>query len=273
MGLVLSKPQKPGILEQGIRGSKYFKLLGSLLKDLHETGTERDKANHRRLHFDHYGGLLLLYFFSPTLTSLRGIQQASELKKVQRLLGCKRASLGSLSEASSVFDAGVLQGVIQELAGSIQSPVGTPDLKALEGLTAVDGSLLPALPKRVWALWLDEQHRAAKMHVAFEVLGGVPVQVSVTEGNGSEKEQLRGMLEAGRLYVIDRGYAEYLLFQEIVAAQSSFIGCIRDNAVWMELEKRPLSAEDNAAHIQWDRVVRTGLLEKRKSLKATLTHY
>ena len=54
------------------------------------------------------------------LTSLRGLQQASDLKKVQRLLGKQKASLGSLSEASSVFEADVLQGVIQELAARVR---------------------------------------------------------------------------------------------------------------------------------------------------------
>jgi hypothetical protein len=49
--------------------------------------------------------LLLLFLFNPIVTSLRGVQQASELKKVQKKLGCQRASLGSLSEATSVFDA------------------------------------------------------------------------------------------------------------------------------------------------------------------------
>jgi Transposase DDE domain len=270
MGMVLPKSPKPKILEQDIRGAKYFKLLGSLLNELHEVGTERDKAGHRQLYFDHYGGLLLLYFFTPILTSLRGIQQASELKKVQRLVGCKRASLGSLSEASSVFEAGVLQGVIQELAGAIKPLESRQEWQALAGVTAVDGSLLPALPKMAWALWLDEHHRAAKMHIAFEVLPGIPVKVSLPEGNGSERDQLRGMLEAGRLYVLDRGYAEYVLFQDIINAQSSLIGRLRDNAVWTLIEQRELSNEDKAAGIQRDLVVQLGGPQSGKALQQPL---
>jgi hypothetical protein len=131
----------------------------------------------------------------------------------------------------------------------------------------VDGSLLPALPKMVWALWVDEQHRAAKMHVAFEVLRGVPVRATVTAGNDSEKDQLRAMLQAGRLYVVDRGYAEYRLFQEILDAQSSFIGRIRDNAVWELIEERPLSAEARAAGVRRDLLVRLGCEQKRAELK------
>src|SRR5215216_4893421 len=50
---------------------------------------------------------------------------------------------------------------------------------ALGQLIAVAGSLLPALPRMAWALWQDEQHRAAKMHVAFAGLRQGPVDVTV----------------------------------------------------------------------------------------------
>ena len=35
---------------------------------------------------------------------------------------------------------------------------------------------LKALPKITWALWRDDQHKAVKNHVHFEVLKGVPAQ-------------------------------------------------------------------------------------------------
>ena len=56
--------------------------------------------------------LMLLYLFNPIVTSLRGNQQACELEKVQRKLGCPRASLGSLSEAATVFDSERLKEII-----------------------------------------------------------------------------------------------------------------------------------------------------------------
>ena len=61
--------------------------------------------------------LVLLYLFNLIVTSLRGVQQASELKKLQKKLGCASTSLGSLSEASTVFDADLLQEFIEELVG------------------------------------------------------------------------------------------------------------------------------------------------------------
>lgn len=131
----------------------------------------------------------------------------------------------------------------------------------------MDGSLLPALPRMAWALWLDEQHRAAKMHLSFEVLRGIPVHVTVTEGNGSEYDQLRASLQPGRLYVVDRGYAEYQLFQDIIDAKSSFIGRLRDNAVWTVIEERPVSAKAWAAGVRRDRIVHLGGPQSGAALK------
>lgn len=256
--VAMAPEKKPEIEEKDLQGFKYFKRMIPLLERLRSVGTEMERAGNRKLCFDHYTGLVLLYFFSPILTSLRGIQQASSLKKVQKLLGCSRLSMGSLSEAVHVFDPSVLQEIIRELAMEVRPVVPPGEWKALKGLTAVDGSLLPALPKMAWALWVDEQHRAAKMHLQFEVFKAIPVKISVTEGNGSEIEQLRCMLEPGRLYVVDRGYREYGLFQAIIDAGSSFIGRIQDNSVLTVLEERPLSEEAKAAGVVRDLVVRLG---------------
>jgi len=266
----MANKRRPEVRASDLRGLKYFKILGTLLDRLHDEATPRDRAGNRKLFFDQYASLLLLYFFNPIVTSLRGIQQASALAKVQKLLGCQRVALGSLSEASRVFDAESLHPLIAELA-SQAIPIATgKEAEALRGLTAVDGSLLPALSKMAWALWLDEEHRAAKMHVHFDVLKGVPVEVTVTEGNGSETAQLRATLQPGRLYVIDRGYADYQLFQDIIDAGSGFIGRIKSNAVWTVVEERPVTAEAQAAGVRSDRVVRLGGPQSGSVLKQPL---
>ena len=111
--------RKEKIKEKDLQGFKHFKLLLPVLEKLHGHGCERDRAGNRRLHYDQLSALILLYFFNPIVTSLRGIQQASELQKVQRKLGCPRASLGSLSEAHRVFDADLLRGIIGELVDQL----------------------------------------------------------------------------------------------------------------------------------------------------------
>jgi hypothetical protein len=248
--------KKPKITERDLKGLKYFPLLNPLLEKLHKCATDRDRAGNRILHYDQYCSLLLLFFFSPIVDSLRGIQQASQLEKIQRELGCARASLGSLSEAARVFDSKLLREIIPQLAEKLLPTARGRDAEALRGLIAVDGSLLPALPKMVWALWTDDDHRAAKMHVHFDVFTGVPVDVTVTHGSGSERQQLRQMLQPDRLYVVDRGYAEFQLFQDIVDARSSFIARVQDNVAYQVVESRPLTAADKAAGVVSDVIVR-----------------
>ena len=249
---------KPRVAAKNVRGLKYFKQLQPLLAPLHEVGIARDRAGNRQLFFDHYAGLILLFFFNPSLGSLRALQQASCLDKVQKKLGCRRTSMGSLSAAARDFEAEPLQAIVGELAQRALPLTAGKDAELLKGLTAVDGSLLPALPKMAWALWVDDTHRAAKLHLHFDVFKGVPCHATVTDGNGNEKKQLRAALQPGRLYVIDRGYAEYRLFQDIIDAESSFIGRIRDNAVYEVVEERPLSEDARKAGVVRDRVVHLG---------------
>ncbi|QDV45482.1 hypothetical protein Enr13x_53610 [Stieleria neptunia] len=83
-----------------IEGLKYFEMLQPLLEHLHDEQCERDTADNRKLHYDQYCMLVLLYVLNPTVSSLRALTQASELAKVQKRLGSSKTSLGSFSEAS-----------------------------------------------------------------------------------------------------------------------------------------------------------------------------
>jgi len=264
------RQRKELVQETDLRGFKYLKRLGKLLEPLDGDATERDRAGNRRLFYDQYAALLLFYFFNPVLDSLRGLQQSTQLKKVQKALGIGRVSLGSLSEAAGVFGAERLEQIVRELSAQARPLSEAKEAELLAGLTAVDGTLLPALPKMVWALWVDEQHRAAKLHLQFEVFKGVPSRAKVTDANSSEKQVLRSMLEPGRLYVMDRGYAEYRLFQEIIDVGSSFICRIRNNADWRLVEERPVSEAARQAGVQRDLLVWLGCSQTASVLRQPL---
>lgn len=263
----MSSPTFTPVRAKDLQGFKYLNEVLPLLQRLHSCGIDSDQAGNRRFFADHYAALLLLYFFNPVLTSRNALLQASQLAKVQAFCGGRPVSAGSFSEAQHLFDPALLEGLVRELAGRVPDAHVPKDWDCLKNLTAVDGSLLPALPRMVWALWLDDDHKAAKMHVHFEVLRGIPVQATVTTGNDSEKQQLRQTLDEGRLYVIDRGYAEYQLFQDILDADSQFVGRIRDNAVWEVIEQRPVSAAAWAAGVGSDRIVWLGCEQSKKALR------
>ena len=140
--------KREDVREEDVTGLKYFDKLAPLLERLHDVGCQRDKAGNRDLHFDQYCLLVLLFLFNPVVRSLRSLQQASALKKVQRLLGCPRASLGSLSESVQVFEPERLREIIGELGKQLAPIAQDPRLKDVrQTVTLVDGTLLKALPR------------------------------------------------------------------------------------------------------------------------------
>jgi len=255
------------VRDEDVTGLKYFDKLQPLLKRLHGVGCDRDKAGNRKLHMDNYCLLVLLFLFNPVVRSLRAIQQASELRKVQRKLGCLRASLGSLSEATDVFEPERLKEIIAELGAQLQPVANDPRLQDVRHVvTLVDGTLLKGLPLLAQAALVDPRTAKVKakwrLHTQFDLQRGVPIRIDLTEGNaGGEADErvvLQRALDKGHCYVGDRGYAKFALFNAIVAAKSSYVCRLRDNSRYEIVEDRPLAAEDVEAAIVFDAIVRLG---------------
>jgi len=264
----MGMPRRQPITDDQLQGFKYFKKLRTLLDRLHDHATQRDRAGNRVLHYDQYIALQLLFFFNPVVTSMRGLVQASTLKKVQQKLGVSPTSLGSFSEAGSVFDAQLLKPIISELGAQLKPLPHDARLNNLPGiLTAVDGTELSALAQLAG---LMIQGRDIKLHAHFEPLNGVPVDIDLTAAKDSEIDNLFKRLVPGRVYVKDRGYACFRLFQAIVDIGSHFVCRIRDNSVYEVIEDRPLSTQAKAAGIVSDQIVRLGCDGKRDELKQPL---
>ena len=255
-----------------LTGLKYLDRLLPMLARLHDVGCARDRAGNRRLHYDQYCLLVLLALFNPVVRSLRAIQQASTLRKVQQRLGCPRTSLGALSESADVFDPTRLEAIIGELRQEV------PRRRAIGGaavphvLTAVDGSVVRTLAGLAEAAYLTDKNGKAhcgwRFHTHFEIDRGVPVRADVTTaantGKTEEKQQLRGRLEPDRCYVMDRWFAEFALFNDIVRAGSSYVCRIRDNSNLTDVaEEHPLSEAARRAQVIGDKVVRLGYKDQR----------
>jgi len=101
-----------------------------------------------------------------------------------------------------------------------------------------------------------------RLHTQFDLERAVPIRIDVTEGisrgEADERAVLGKALQTGRCYVEDRGYAKFKLFNEIVAAQSSYVCRLRDNSRYEIEQQRPLTAEDVEAGVVLDAVVRLG---------------
>jgi Transposase DDE domain len=253
---------------ESLRGHRLIRPIKHLIEKLHDVGTQRDHAGNRKLFFDQYASLLLLYFFTPALTSMRALQEATGWEKTRKKLGIQSTSLGSLSEAATIFEASHLEPIIHELAAQAVPLSSGREAEALKGLTAVDGSVFAGMSRMAWALGNKPENRAAKLHLHFDVLKGVPCQAAVTPAACSEPGQLEAMLQPDRLYVLDRGYADYELFARIVAAGSSLVARVKDSTAFTVEQERPLDAAAVKAGVIRDVVLsRLGTSHHKDHLK------
>jgi hypothetical protein len=270
----MAKHQTNPLKCRDIQGLKYLDRLLPLLDQLHEVGCQRDKAGNRSLHYDQYCLLVLLYLFNPLVRSLRGLQQASTLTNVQRKLGCSRASLGSLSEAVEVFDPQRLCAIIETLAAEIKPVRDVRNGHLTQKLMAVDGSVVKTLKSIAEAAFMNDKnggsHSGWRLHTHFDIDRHVPSRIEVSPGSNSghndEKNRLRKALQPDHCYVLDRWYAQFTLWNDIVAADSSYVCRIRDNSnLSLITEERAVSPEATAAGVLCDSVVDIGVNSKRQA--------
>ena len=94
------QPQKAqrrnGHSVEDVQRLRLIKRAHRLFDHLHDAGVKRDKAGNRTLLYSHYASLVLLSMFNPAMQTLRGLEEASKLKKVQQKLGCQNVAGFSL---------------------------------------------------------------------------------------------------------------------------------------------------------------------------------
>ena len=207
-----------------------------------------------------------MWMFSPILTSMRALQQASELDKVRKKLGVGRASLGSLSESVSVFDPEPLKQIAAELADQIPQP-GQGRFDSIgKTMTAVDGSVVDTIVRVARLAWLPKaggkMNCGYRLHTQFEIFRSTISRVDVTgskpKGEADERAVLARTVEADRCYLMDRGYAKFTLWNDIHAANSSYVCRVRDNSVYEVIEEKHLTAADLKAGVISDQIVKFG---------------
>lgn len=233
-------------LELNRRGTELLRRVFPLLDRLASAGTERDKSRNRRLHYSQYAALILLGLFNPLLQSSRALVAASGLRNVRKLTGGRQVSLGSFSEASSVFDPQLLAGLVRELRSQWEQQAarrlflaarksGTISNELLERLVAVDASVLSALPQLA-ARFSDPRRGQWRLHAHVRVLDGAVLAAEVTQepamDERSERAMLATMLSDGKvdaakgppgLYLMDRGYRSAVLFNRIRATGADYV--------------------------------------------------
>ena len=253
-------------------GRRFIRLLDGQLQHL------RKHCSHgnRRLFYDQLVVAHLLAFFNPILAGLRKIEDVFDVPAVRRRLKMPRVPKSTLAEAQRLFDPELLLPLFESLKE--RANIQEHDAR-LDGLTnkllAVDGSFFAVASRIAWALY---NHSAknnvtqgnVRAHVHFDILRGIPDHATLTDGRASETEQLRQALKTGCFYVMDRGFQQYQLLDDIIAKGSDFLVRLRKTARYEPIEVRPLTAADRAGGVLSDTLVRIGWRANRTAVTQPL---
>ena len=224
-----------------------------------KSATELDPR--RTLQPNGYLSLILFALLNPVLKSARAVCASTGFARVREEVCGGPVSPGSFSAMQQVCDPDLLAGVLREFCQEALPVFGDGRVREkVRELIANDGTLLPALPRMVWALWQNPENRAGKLHLEFSVWRQVPVEFTLTEGNRCERAVWREQLKKGVMYVNDRGYShDYRLIQEVQKKEASFVLRLHNNTLIQRLEPaRPLREADREAGVVEDVRARLG---------------
>ena len=100
--------------------------------------------------------------------------------------------------------------------------------------------------------------RQSSQEAGSGTVSRVDVTGSKPKGEADERAVLARTIEADRCYLMDRGYAKFTLWNDIHAANSSYVCRVRDNSVYEVIEEKQLTEADRKAGVISDQIVKIG---------------
>jgi hypothetical protein len=231
-----------------------------LLKARPTSATEEDVR--RTLLAEDYFCACLFAMLNPVITSLRSLCHVSHCRKM-RAVSAAPFSPAAFSAGQHVFDPAILEKVVRELAQENQGRGQGGDARvrqALRALTAVDGTVLRAVPRMAWAP-SGGPGTAIRLHLHFNVFDQIPEAWPITPGNVSEPKVLAQTVAPGAFIVADRNYGhDFALLAQLQKRGIDFVLRLYNNLVLTPVgPERLLTEEDRRAGVVWDRMVRLGV--------------
>ncbi len=150
--------------------------------------------------------------------------------RVAKEIGLPGASKSMYSEAFCRYNPEIYRKIFGKLLLACNF-LAIPEIQQLGRILLIDGSVFPAISTMCWAKY-KKNANAVKMHLAFELNRMIPVQFLSTEGNYSEKQFLKDIIEKGVTYICDRGYISFEIFKFICDKQASFIIRGKSNMIY-----------------------------------------
>lgn len=206
-------------LPEKVIGAKYVRLLQKQLRSLRE----EDAHGNRQLFLDDVFVAYLLAFFNPTVRSLRTVEDLSQTSQAQKHLSVEKICKSTLSDFNKLVDPGRLVPIMDALrrrlnAKHVATGRAETDLNELLRQTvAVDGTFLHAVADVAWSVANSNNHGAvrhrARLDAHVNVSTWLPEAIVVPAPGQSEADSAIENIEAGRIYVYDRGYMSFALLR------------------------------------------------------------
>ncbi len=231
-----------------------------LLKAKATLPTEEDVR--RTLFAEDYFCSYLFAMLNPVITSMRSLCHVSHCRKMRRVSAAP-ISPAAFSEGQHVFDPEILEKVVRQLAQENQGRGHGGDARvrqALRALTAVDGTVLRAVPRMAWAPAAGPGS-AIRLHLHFNVFDQIPEAWPITAGNVCERKVFAQTVAPGSMNVADRHYSHnHALLAQWRQRGIDFVLRLNNNVILEPVgPERPLTEEDRQAGVVWDRQVRLGV--------------
>lgn len=229
----------------------------------------------RRLYFDDLFIALLIAFYNPVARSLRGVEDASQMPKINQHLDIGAIKRSTASDALAAFDPQLLMPLISDLRRRVsprQMDVADDTLRGLlNRLLAFDGSYFRTACDVGWALRERHGPRSklrgrVRLNLHLSVRDGVPTGVSVAgQGDPGEPAALLDHVEAGQIAVADRGCFSHDTVNQLISRKADFVLRLQKSVRCEVIAERELTQADRDAGVVSDQTV---LLTGSKNMHA-----
>lgn len=247
-------------------GGKYVRLLQKHLEGLREENAH----GNQKLFLDDVFVVYLLAFFTPSVRSLRCIEDFSQTRQARKHLSVTSIPKSTLSDFNRLSDperlAPILNALRSQLSRKQALQTNSDDLTTLLRQTvAVDGTWLPAMADVAWAVANSNNHGAvrhrARLDARLNVTTWLPELIVVPEPGQSEADSAMEHLQPGCISVYDRGFMSFALVAAHCAQEDApfvirFKPVGTNCSALEEVTDHPLLEEDIAAGVLSDRTGR-----------------
>jgi len=218
---------------------------------------ERYHGTHKIKPFSCWSQFLCMAFAQLTYReSLRDIETC--LRVMHRKLyhmGIAGIARNTLANANKVRDWRIYADFAQVLIAQARTLYRGDEIgvELEQTVYALDSSTIDlCLSLFPWATF-RKRKGAVKLHTLLDLRGNIPSLVIITNGKVHDVNILDELiLEAGAIYIVDRGYVDFERLYAIHQAGAFFVTRAKDNCDWRRVYSRPV---DKATGVQCDQTI------------------